>query len=510
MGISFTEDEIKRHKSQIQMLTESGQWSKALGLIEQLMSNSPNDPDLWYQKGIALARLNRNPEAERALLEAQRIKGEDKQIESALTWVRERPQSPAQPVPPPAPAMPLAGTTPPFQPPSKPDIPSQEPGKKSDERPPRAQMPAATSLKVLNAEMTLEELKRDDRVPPEQEPRYNEILDLVRAEKFKEAVDLMDQTIKVFEDVGPRKLILSWSRAVDDLRELLVEELAPAILAGVGGTTVNAPVQITQSTALPWDPNPELVAKANNYDERGIGETYNCDVLETLNVILASDANSKNLAKACVRIYPDLVAAIWRPEPPGCIDKFAAGLSKPVLAVLGPILDLFATFFSGCGCILHFPTFLLSLLLIIPMFIMRLLMLPFVLFIQWLQRKKWEMIIRRILKDPKSPFAIRMLFNLMNILPRYWRKGDIEQIIRVNVKRFFMLRGVILLVQDHPIPLRMGCSGIIFWLFTARRRIYVLRLDKVEQADLVASKLANVLGLKVIKGKFSFNRLKLD
>ena len=511
--ISFNDDDIKRLKAQIQTMADAGKWSDVIDLIDQMMLKFPDDPALWYQKGIAFARLDRNIEAEQALLEAQRIRGEDKQIESALTWVRERVKAePDRAVVSDTPSKPFTSTMPQYGEPQQPKIPFQEPVKRSDERPSRAQMPAATSLKVLNAEMALEELKKEDRVPPEQESRFNEVMDLIHLEKFKEAVDLMDLTIKVFEDVGPRKLILSWSRVADELREIAGEEQMSVVVPGATGVSEQAVIDVPTrlSTGYPWDPNPELVAKANSYDEQGIGETYNCDVIEGLNYILVGDLNRKNLTKACVKIYPDLVATIWRPELPGCLEKFATRLSKPIASLLAPLFDFFQTFISGFGCILHFPAFIMGILLIIPMFILKLLMLPFVLFIQWLQRKRLEMIIRLILKNPKSPYAIMMLFKLTDILPRYWRRGDIVQIVRVNVRRFFITRGVILLVQDNPIPTLGGCSRFFVWPFTARRRIYALRVDKLDQADVIASKLAKVLGLNVIQGRFAFNRLRLD
>ncbi|MFW6161843.1 MAG: hypothetical protein ACODAJ_03685, partial [Planctomycetota bacterium] len=110
---------------------------------------------------------------------------------------------------------------------------------------------------------------------------------------------------------------------------------------------------------------------------------------------------------------------------------------------------------------------------------------------------------------------IKKLFKLTPLLPRYWQRGDVVQVVRVETRRRLLTRSVILLVQDDPLPAKSGCLGMGAFMVLARlvrgeRRIYVVSVDGgEEEADAIAGAVADVLGVTVDRAEFRFNNLTM-
>ncbi len=59
-------------------LLEEGQYEKALGMIEQALFQSPNNPEIWNQKGVILRSMGRYDEAVECFNKSLEIDPRDK------------------------------------------------------------------------------------------------------------------------------------------------------------------------------------------------------------------------------------------------------------------------------------------------------------------------------------------------------------------------------------------------------------------------------------------------
>jgi hypothetical protein len=237
---------------------------------------------------------------------------------------------------------------------------------------------------------------------------------------------------------------------------------------------------------FPWEVSPALLARAQQYEAQGQVESYNCRANEFLNRV-AKDEAVGPVVDTDLRVYPDMLGIEGRARPAGCLMLLLSAFS---LVLAGPIAFLFA----------------------IPGFILSVLFYPVALLIQWYYRLKYDLIARRIRQNPKSPYAIKALFRLTELFPRYWKQGDIVQLIRVNVSRFLCgNRHVLLLVQDSPLPRQVGCLEMILPMLVGRRRIYFLDFPEGESAaDRAAEAVSSAMGVKTVLATFDKrNRLQL-
>jgi hypothetical protein len=191
--------------------------------------------------------------------------------------------------------------------------------------------------------------------------------------------------------------------------------------------------------------------------------------------------------KAELRIYPDIVGCVGRRQKLGCLGLL---LALPAMVLAGPIAFLMA----------------------IPVFILKIVFYPVTLVLAYLMKFKLDYIARRILRDPSSSYAIKKMFELSPLLPRYWRRGDVVQLVRIPVKRFLCgRRDLILFVTENPIPRRPGCLEALMSFFLAKRRVYFVCMDKGEaEADAAAQESANILGIKVDRARFIGAKMKLS
>ncbi len=240
-----------------------------------------------------------------------------------------------------------------------------------------------------------------------------------------------------------------------------------------------------EAEVYPWEPDPALLARTEQFEERGEVEVYNCRCGECLNVVTKEEALAM-MPKAELRIYPDLVAVTGRASKWGCLLMV---LALPGLVVAGPLF----------------------LLLAIPELILKVVLMPYSLLKSFIVRLRLRLIAWRIRRNPRSSYAIKAMYELTGLAPRVWQRGDIVQVLRVNVRRFLCgERRLVMLVADNPLPAGFGCMEMLLPYLVGRRRIYMLHIpgDR-ELADRVAEKLAAVFGVEVTPAGFGRKRLKL-
>jgi hypothetical protein len=149
---------------------------------------------------------------------------------------------------------------------------------------------------------------------------------------------------------------------------------------------------------------------------------------------------------------------------------------------------------------------------------------------QW-ALKNLDRIVKRIKNDPKSPYAVKQMYKRAGwvrwrtgvgrgqtgavMAERYWQRGDVEQLVRVDARRGITTRSLLLVVMDDPIPRDPGFSRIALVLvlrrlICPRRRIYVLDFEGGSGvADRAAQAASGVLGVPVKQGKFGMLSLSI-
>lgn len=285
----------------------------------------------------------------------------------------------------------------------------------------------------------------------------------------------------------------------------------------------------------PWEIPPDRLELAEAYDASGQFRAAACRARELLSGLLKPEA-TEEAVEAEFRVYPDMVGVLPRPEKPGCLDKLQdlPGPLGPAFSALATaFLAVLALPFMGLGCLAALPGVLLGVLLAIfgailaplAMLLVKLLMavaqlaerFPWIMWLAEFLGGRSRRIAERIRRDPLSPWAIKRLYRMTALIPRFWRRGEVVQIVRLDARRRLRLLGLILLVQDRPLPANPGCTGavlglIVERLFFPQRRVYMLRLEGgPEQADEFAALAAEVLGVPVSRGHLAlpFGTLKI-
>jgi hypothetical protein len=266
------------------------------------------------------------------------------------------------------------------------------------------------------------------------------------------------------------------------------------------------------SKGFPWQTPAEIIEKVEQYEEHNNVTRFKVKSNEYLNSLLKSEAFGEGFFESELNIYPDIIGIDFRTEKPGCTDDLLIRVPEPIRNILSIILAPFAL---GFGCLLNLPSVFFGCLLAIPSLILMVIMLPFQLVIDFVDKKRLEYSLRRIQSDPKSSYAIKKIFKYSDIIPRYWQKGDVVQLIKVETRRKLKKHVLFLLAQDEPIPSKIGCAEtgaflLLGRIFNAKRRVYVIRMDKLEESDAIGERIASVLGIKINKGKFAFNRIVVE
>ncbi len=308
-------------------------------------------------------------------------------------------------------------------------------------------------------------------------------------------------------------------------------------------STATEPGDDDSTVFYPWEPDPERLAKAQEYDVAGQVVSYPCKCGEFLNSLLKTETlKALKNAAGDFRVYPNMAVATFREEKPGCVEALIAkapeSLRMLLKIILFPYILLFAmpNLFIGIVMMMIGVGILIAILVGAVVFVLStpLIAIPAILIgigvffgVQWVYgkyRQKRLAIIRqrlatmanRILCNPKSPFAVKTLFKYGPIVPRIWMRGDkvgeVMGIVRISARSKLIKRALVLVIQDNAFG-RDGCfsvgMGILLGrLLSKRRRIYVLAFDGGEPAaDAAASALADMLDVPVQQGAFNMNRL---
>ena len=261
----------------------------------------------------------------------------------------------------------------------------------------------------------------------------------------------------------------------------------------------------------PWETPPEVIGKVAAYEGRSAGTSFMCKVNEFTNGLLKRDTLREDLYPGQMCIYPDIVGVRTRPEEPGCLWKLAGKLPEPAKSFLRRLAGAIA----AAGCLMSILAMLIGLVLSPFVFLFTLIAWPIRAVLEYLEKKRLDYVAERIREDPKSSYAIRKLYKYSDLVPRYWRPGEIVQIIRLDCRRRLRRHSLILFVQDDPFPKSVGIMGwgaflLLGRLLKARRRIYVCRMDKPAEADIAADAAGIVLGTRPVRAKFTFNHLALE
>jgi hypothetical protein len=234
-------------------------------------------------------------------------------------------------------------------------------------------------------------------------------------------------------------------------------------------------------TPYPWELDPAIVARAEALNEAGACKVFLSRCGEALH-ILTKDEAVGIAYKAEFRVYSDFVGVEGRRLTP--LQQFLAILfGLPASFLAGPV-----------GCLFALPAAILGLLFY-----------PITLLIDLIRKAYYDRIAERIRRAPKSPYAIRKLFDLTPLIPRYFRRGEVVQLVRLEARRFLCgSRSILLLVQDAPIPRRPGCTDNLMAVYglvrlIAKRRIYFIAFDKGEsEADRAAAEASRALGIATV------------
>jgi len=254
---------------------------------------------------------------------------------------------------------------------------------------------------------------------------------------------------------------------------------------------------LDEPAAYPWETPAALVTKAEAYDARNLYQSFTVKVNEFLNSLMKNET-FKSPAEGELRVYRDMVGVTER--PPGCLGQLIMRLPGWLQTCL------YWTIGGGCVGLIFLPFTLLLMALTSPIWV------PMIFIDKW----RMAYVARKIRLDPHSSYAIRKLRKYAALGPRYWERGDILQVVRLDCRRRLFKRSLILLVQDSPLPearslLDMSVFLPVSRIFRGLRRIYVLNVDAgPEQADAAAATAATVLNLPVLRATFSFNNLKLE
>lgn len=270
----------------------------------------------------------------------------------------------------------------------------------------------------------------------------------------------------------------------------------------------------------PWVTPPELVDWAARYRQKAPCLAFGCRAGEVLNTVLGADVLVRVRRGAELRIYPGLVAVEDRETGPGWSERLSARLPAGLRAAakatnsLARFLVLLPTSVLG---FLGLPLGLALLGLIVAALVMSILRDPpvtipailglsflwvaFHLTWDYVRTRRLPQTLGKILLDPHGPYAVRKIYQNSALVPRFWRLGDVVQVLRADFSWGLGRRALILVVQDSPLPEKPGGFDLpvhLRRLRSAERRLYVLAIDEgPETADQAAAAIAEVLGVVV-------------
>ncbi len=294
----------------------------------------------------------------------------------------------------------------------------------------------------------------------------------------------------------------------------------------------------------PWETPAEVLEKAEAYREQGTVRAYSCKVEESLEGLLRPQVfkSIKQKAKqeanlAELQIFPDLVGIVHRPEELGCLGQLIMLVFPVQWAVM--VLGLFANLI-GLGII---GVIGIVVYLVLARFLGYLGAVGAIVagiallaggnaLIRSLSQKRLAHIAAKIRANPRSCSSVKQMFKRAGwvrwrtgvgrgqtgaaMAERYWAKGDVVQLVRVDARRRLLMRNLLLIVMDSPVPASPGLSSIGIVLFCKRafcpcRRIYVVDFEGGTRAADEAAQAAGVaLGLPVQQGRFGFLALSLN
>ena len=247
------------------------------------------------------------------------------------------------------------------------------------------------------------------------------------------------------------------------------------------------PGKETTDEALPWEPSPEVVRAVERYEQAGLGETFKCKCNKALNS-LTRPLSRRAGPMAQLTVYRDAIALDGRPM--GCLGFLLAFVSLAVLVTWPPALVTAAL------------SLLAALVWLALAWVLRLIAGPLI--------EKIALAVARFIREhPRNPLAVFLLHLLTPLTPRYWGRGALQQIIRVDSPGLIGRRGVVLFVHDEPVPPKRSLLGRLWDFFFPRRRVSYIWMD-CQSADTAARKAAAALRLGVTRAAFKFGWLVLQ
>jgi hypothetical protein len=321
-----------------------------------------------------------------------------------------------------------------------------------------------------------------------------------------------------------------------------------------GGASVRPVVPTVPAIApadrlYPWETAQSVLIQAEAYRQAGRFKAYPCKVEEFLEGLLRWQVfkSIKQWAKqktnlAELHVYPSLVGVVERPpEPPGEASRLLSDflmLFLPIGVVFW-IIDLISNLF-WLGIALAVTAvgvfFLVAEMGILTMVVTAVTIVTAGTVLKrlylWLSLKHTDRVAERIHEDPKSPYAVKQMYKRAGWIrwrsgigrgqsgramsERYWREGDVVQLVRVDARRRLFKRSLLLMVMDRPIPdspglNRIGLCLVLKRAFRPQRRIYVVDFeDGAQAADAAAQEVSRVLDVPVRQGCFGLLALSLS
>lgn len=205
------------------------------------------------------------------------------------------------------------------------------------------------------------------------------------------------------------------------------------------------------------------------------------------------------LPRAELCVYPDLVAVVFRPW-----HCFLGFLMLPLMILgailvgvllIGLLVDIARSGPEGGNVLLVLVLGFVALVLFARLFryLFLLILYPVL-----------QAIDGYIRRHPRAMWAILLKLWLYPLLPRYWQRNDVAQVVRVDYSGCLGCGTVklILFAEESDLPTRPGCAMLPRWI-NPQRRVYVTCVNATEQeADQAAKAAATALGAPLVHANF--------
>jgi hypothetical protein len=312
---------------------------------------------------------------------------------------------------------------------------------------------------------------------------------------------------------------------------------------------ISPPLQAEQAqpaevSHFPWETSPEVLAKAQAYIAAGQARSFLGKVDEFLEAVLrpqllrslrAKTKQKANLAE--FHVCPDLIGITYRPEPPGFLSTLFANVLPPQWVVV--LLTWFSNLIAlGAGCFVICVVVVIMMLVLGPVLAILAIVLLIVsaavanrLYEAW-SRSNLDRIAQRIQSDPTSSYAIKQMYKRAGwmrwrtgighgqsgavMTERFWQRGEVVQLVRVDLQSRLSPRNFLFIVMDRPLPPTAGAQGIgivLVWdrIFRPTRRVYVIDLEGGSTAaDAAGSAAAHALGVRLQHAQFGLLALTIN